>query len=139
MTQTMTQTSSAFEAGPELLRDLERRARPIDLEENRILFRQGEAARGVYLVRKGMARLTRQSGNEFLLVVEAGPGSLLGVPAVIGSKPYSLTAEAMEGAELSLLPAEYFVYLMHTEPMLSFRVLKVLAEEVRFARDAFAH
>jgi hypothetical protein len=28
---------------------------------------------------------------------------------------------------------------MHTEPALSFRVLQVLAEEVRFARESIAH
>ena len=134
----MTRTSSAFVADTELLGELERRARPIDLGTNRVLFRQGETPVGVYLVRKGEARLTSATDGDEQICVRAGAGSLLGVPAVIGSKPYSLTAEALPGAELSLIPGEYFVHLMHTEPMLSFRVLRVLAEEVRFAREAFA-
>jgi len=132
------QTSSAFVADPDLLEELEKRARPIDLGSNRVLFRQGDAPVGVYLLRKGTARLTSRAAGEAVLKVQAGAGSLLGVPAVIGAKPYSLTAEAMEGAEVSVLTGAYFVHLMHTEPMLSFRVLQVLAEEVRFAREAFA-
>jgi CRP-like cAMP-binding protein len=117
--------------------ELEKRARPIDLGSDRVLFRQGDAPTGVFIVRKGAAKLTNRLDGEEVLIVEAGAGSLLGVPAVIGAKPYSLTAEAMEGADLSLLTGEYFVYLMHTEPALSFLLLQVLAEEVRFARGCF--
>lgn len=135
----MSQISSAFVARPELLEELEKKARPVDLGTDRILFRQGDSPTGVFVVRKGTVKLTSRTNGEFVLSVKAGPGSLLGVPAVVGAKPYSLTAVAMEGAELSLLTTEYFVHLMHTEPMLSFRVLEVLAEEVRFAREALTH
>ena len=88
--------------------------------------------------RKGSAILTNISDGDALLSVEAGPGSLLGVPAVVGTKPYSLTAEAVDGAEVSILTCGDFVHLMNTEPTLSFRVLQLLAEEVRFAREALA-
>ena len=135
----MSQISNAFVADSELLVELEKRARPIDLGSDRVIFRQGDAPTGVFIVRKGVAKLTNRLDGEEVLTVEAGAGSLLGVPAVIGSKPYSLTAEAMEGAELSLLTGEYFVHLMHTEPALSFLLLQVLAEEVRFARGVLSH
>ena len=45
----------------------------------------------------------------------------------------------MDGAELNLVTREDFVSLMQTEPVLSFQVLKVLAEEVRFARESLLH
>jgi CRP-like cAMP-binding protein len=66
-------------------------------------------------------------------------GSLLGVPAVVANKPYSLTAEAEEGAEVCVVPGEDFVRLMRSDPALSFHVLQVLAEEVRFARETLSH
>jgi CRP/FNR family transcriptional regulator, cyclic AMP receptor protein len=134
----MSEVSTAFVADPELLAELEKRARPIDLGENRVLFRQGDVPIGVFIVRKGTATLTDRVDGQEVLRALAGPGSLLGVPAVIGAKPYSLTAEAMKDAEVSLLTFEYFVHLMHTEPNLAFLVLQVLAEEVRFAREAMA-
>jgi len=118
---------------------LRQRARSIDLGSNRVLFRQGDAPIGVFILTKGTARLTRRLGGKEVLTARVGAGSLLGVPAVIGAKPYSLTAEAMKGAELSLLTAGYFVHLMHTEPALSFPLLQVLAAEVRFAREACSH
>lgn len=131
--------SSAFVADPELVSELEKYAKPVVVGADHVLFRQGDAPRGVYILRKGLARLTSQCDGDAILAVQAGAGSLLGVPAVVGGKPYSLTAEAMEGAELSLLPSDDFVRLMNTEPAIAFRVLQVLAEEVRFAREAIAH
>jgi CRP/FNR family cyclic AMP-dependent transcriptional regulator len=131
--------STAFVADHELIEALQQRARPVGLGSNRVLFRQGDAPIGVFILTKGTARLTRRSEGEEVLTARVGAGSLLGVPAVIGAKPYSLTAEATKGAELSLLTSEYFVHLMHTEPALCFRVLQVLAAEVRFAREALSH
>ena len=129
-------SSSAFVASSQLLEALADRSTPIALGEHRMLFREGDQPVGVYIVWHGTAQLTSGSNGETVLCVEAGPGSLLGVPAVIGSKRYSLTAVALEGAELSFINCEDFVHLMHTQPILAFEVLKVLAEEVRFAREA---
>jgi len=71
--------------------------------------------------------------------VKVGAGSLLGLPAVIGMKPYSLTAEVLKGAQLSMLTCENFVEVMQQEPSMLFRLLQVLASEVRFARETLAH
>ncbi len=134
----MPQTSSAFVADPELIQELEKRSKPVSLGPDRILFRQGEAPVGVYLLRAGEALLTSRSNDAAVLSVHVGAGSLLGLPAVIASKPYTLTAKALEGAELSLVTSDEFVELMRRDPALSFRVLQVLAAEIRFARDTFS-
>jgi CRP/FNR family transcriptional regulator, polysaccharide utilization system transcription regulator len=135
----VTQASTAFIADPELLDALDKQAKPVPVGSDRVLFHQGDASTGVFILKKGSARLTSQSDGDAILSVRVGAGSLLGVPAVVGAKPYSLTAEALEGAELSLLSCEDFVHLMNTQPTLSFRVLQVLAEEVRFSREALSH
>ena len=135
----MTLISSAFVADPELTQELEKRSTPIVLGPDRVLFLQGDAPTGVYILRKGVATLTSRLDGETILSVRAGAGSLLGLPAVIGTKPYTLTAEALDGAELSLVTRAEFVDLMQTKPLLSFQVLKVLAEEVRFARHSLSH
>jgi CRP-like cAMP-binding protein len=135
----VTQVSSAFIADPELIEELEKQARPVAVGPDGVLFHQGDQPTGVYILRKGSARLTSKSDGDAILCVRAGAGSLLGVPAVVGAKPYSLTAEVLEGADVSLLSCSDFVHLMSTQPTLSFRVLQVLAEEVRFAREALSH
>jgi CRP-like cAMP-binding protein len=48
-----------------------------------------------------------------------------------------LTAVAQEDAEMSVVSCEDFVELMQ-EPQVAFQVLKVLAEEVRFARETLS-
>jgi len=136
METVVTQVSSAFVADSELLRELEKRSKPVAAGPDKVLFREGDAPTGVYILRKGMARLTSGSDSEAKFSIRLGAGSLLGLPAVIGTKPYTLTAQALDGAEISLVPCEAFLDLMHTEPSLAFRVLQVLAEEVRFARES---
>ena len=131
------QFSSAFVAEPQLLEELEKRSTPIALPEDRVLFREGDQPTGVYIVSKGAALLMRGSNGATVLTVEAPAGSLLGLPAVVGTKTYSLTAIALENAELSMVSCEDFVDLMK-EPQVAFQVLKVLAEEVRFAREALS-
>ena len=133
------QKSSAFSADPELIEALQKRAKPAPMGPDRVLFRQGDPPTGVFILRKGNATLTSQSDGDAVLSVQAGPGSLLGLPAVVGGKPYTLTAQAAEGAEFDMVPCEEFVELMRTEAQLSFRVLQILAAEIRFAREALSH
>ena len=128
---------SAFVADSTLLDALERRSRPVCFEGERVLFRQGDAPAGVYVLRRGRATLTMQSaaGVE-VMRIEATAGSLLGLPGLIGNEPYSLTAVAGAGSEVGFVGREDFSALMLAEPQLSFKVLQVLAAEVRTARQA---
>ena len=131
--------STAFVADPALIAQLDKRARPVTVAPGQALFRQGDAPAGVYLLKRGEVTLKTRSDGDAVLNVRAGAGSLLGVPAVVGAKPYSLTAEVEAGAEVSMLSSEDFVHLMRTDPCLSFHVLQVLAEQVRFGREVLAH
>src|ERR1700735_4541932 len=93
--------SSSFVADKELIEALEKRSSSVMCTEPRCLFTQGGAPAGLYILRKGAARLTMQSptgGN--LLSIPLHPGSLLGLPALVGNEPYTLSADAEKGAEL---------------------------------------
>jgi CRP-like cAMP-binding protein len=133
------QVSTAFLADPELIAELEKQATPVTAPPGRTLFRQGDAPAGVYILKSGEVLLKTRSDGDAVLNVRAGAGSLLGVPAVVGQKPYTLTAIVHEGAEVSMLSSDDFVHLMRTDPCLSFHVLRMLAAEVRFAREVLAH
>lgn len=131
--------SSSFIAEKELIEALEKRASTIACSEQTRLFTQGADPKGLYLLRKGKASLTMESptgGN--LMSVTLHPGSLLGLPALIGNEPYTLTATAEAGAELGFITREDFNSLMVTDPTLAVRVLRVLAAEVRSARHAIS-
>jgi CRP-like cAMP-binding protein len=64
------------------------------------------------------------------------PGSILGLPALISDQPYSLTAIAGAGAQVRFVGRSEFFSLMQSNPLLSLKMLKVLAAEVRTARKA---
>lgn len=129
--------SSAFVAGKELIQALERHASAVACDRERIFFRQGDEPTGVYVLYAGSVTLTMQSiSGEEVLRLDAGPGSVLGLPALIGNKPYSLTAAAHEGTQAGFVSGEEFNRLMAQEPMLSLKVLEVLAAEVHTARRA---
>jgi len=132
--------SSAFVADPELIRALETRATSLVCDPDRLLFSQDDAAVGVYLVHEGAATLTMNAKNGTrIFSIPALPGSVLGLPALISNQPYSLTAVAHAGARVSFVSRADFFALVQADPLLSLKMLEVLAAEVRTARQALSH
>ena len=127
--------SSAFVAEKDLLEALEKYSSVVECEEDRNLFVQEETPVGLYIVREGEVTLTMSSpsGQEVMCIL-AAPGSVLGLPGLLGNQPYSLTARAHRGAKVSFVTREDFSNLMLGSPALSLHVLRVLAAEVRTAR-----
>jgi len=128
---------TAFLADPELIRALSEHATPIVCDTDRILFQQDDPAAGLYILHEGEATIsmTSQQGQT-VLSVAAKDGSLLGLPGLISNQPYSLTAVARAGARVSFLGRSEFTTLMESNPPLAFKILQVLAAEVRSARNA---
>jgi CRP-like cAMP-binding protein len=128
---------SAFVADPGLIKALEIHATPISCAGDRVLFQQGDAPQGLYVLDKGIATLTMNSpAGEEVMCIDATAGSLLGLPGLIGNEPYSLTAVARKDAQICFIARDEFASLMQANPLLSLQVLKVLAAEVRSARQA---
>jgi CRP-like cAMP-binding protein len=127
----------AFLANPDLLLALKKRSIEVACSGEYYLFRQGEPPVGLFILNKGEVTLSMNSpsGGQ-LLSMQVGAGSLLGLPGLISNEPYTLTALACSGAELSFVTPENFRALMQTEPGLALKVLEVLAAEVRSARHA---
>jgi CRP/FNR family transcriptional regulator len=81
--------------------------------------------------------MTSESG-EVVMFLRATAGSLLGLPAIVGNEPYTLTAKARKGSEVRFVAREEFEDLLRADPSLTLNVLKVLATEVRAARMALS-
>ena len=76
------------------------------------------------------------SSGKVVLCIQPSDGSLLGLPGLVGNEPYSMSANASKGSELSFVARKDFDDLMQSDPSLLLRVLHVLAAEVRSARHA---
>lgn len=64
-------------------------------------------------------------------------GSLLGLPAIMGNKPYSLTAAAVGQVEVYRMSHDDFKRMI-LQDQLCFDVVRILAGEVHSARVALA-
>ena len=131
---------TAFLGDPELIQALEKQSTPITCEQDRILFRQGDSSSGLYILHKGEATLTMRTwAGESVISLETTAGSILGLPALIANEPYTLTAVAHSGAQLSFVSRDNYAALMQANHMLPLKVLRVLAAEVHSARNAMLH
>jgi CRP-like cAMP-binding protein len=129
----------SFAADCKLIQVLVNRSQPIICSEGCILFRQGDAPTGLYVLQSGEATLVRETASgRAIICLRAGPGSLLGLPGIVSNEPYTLTGMARKGSEVGFVTRGDFEDLLLAEPSLNFMVLQVLAAEVRSARQAFS-
>jgi CRP-like cAMP-binding protein len=130
---------TSFVADCTLVQALEKRSISVPCLNGQVLFKQGEAPTGLYILRSGKASLVMKAENGTeLLHLTVGPGSILGVPAVVGKDVYSLSAMACSGSEIGFIARKDFEDLIQSEPSLFPKVLEVLAAEVRSARVALS-
>jgi CRP-like cAMP-binding protein len=128
---------NSFAADVRLFEALKERSQPVSCIEGRILFGQGDAQVGLYIIESGEAALmmTSDSGKA-VMCLHAGAGSVLGLPAVINDETYSLSAMARKGSEVGFVTYDDFKELLRTDPSMNSYLLNVLAKEVRDARHA---
>lgn len=133
----MKMDAKAFVADQELVDALKKHATPVACDDDCVLFNQGDAPNGMYIFCKGVVRLVMRSQlGDTLMNIPAIECSLLGLPALIGGAPYSLSVYAQKGAEVGFVSREEFARIMLSQPAVSVGILRVLAAEVRTARMA---
>jgi CRP-like cAMP-binding protein len=116
--------------------ELAKRARPYPVQANDVLFRKGDAPKGIYLLRQGNVELTIHSGDQVVVCARAGAGSVLGLPSTVDDMPYSMTATVCQEAEIEHLSSKDFHQLIERHPELYLNVVQILAAEVRSVRKA---
>jgi CRP-like cAMP-binding protein len=126
---------NSYEADVELIKELKKRSQPISCREGRLLFKQGSAPTGLHILKSGEANLLLESTTgKTVMCLRAGAGCLLGLPAIIGNEPYSMTAIVRKSAEVRFVTRADFEDAMQANPSLYPMLLRVLAAEVRTAR-----
>jgi CRP-like cAMP-binding protein len=96
------------------------------------LFRQGEAAKGLFVVMRGSVRVYQigSSGREHVLTVEQPGGSVAELPLFDGG-PYPAYAEAAEESVLFTLGCERFGVILREHPEVGQEVIRALAQRLR--------
>jgi CRP-like cAMP-binding protein len=122
---------------PELKAELERLATIIFKPAGSLLFRRGDDASGVFVIHSGRVRLVLDYNTALYPAKILGPGAVIGLPATLSGKPYSLTATVIDDAEIAFVPHTAVVKSLKNNPPLCFQVMDILSCEIADIRSAF--
>lgn len=125
-------------ADADLCTQIEKWSAPTLVKEGEILFREGGAPAYALFVKTGEIALTMRVSSGAIWGVRAKKGSLVGLPAIVGNEPYSMTARVMRDSEICRISRDDFHQLMQQNPRLCCNVLQILAGEVHGARKALS-
>ncbi len=120
--------------GSAVLADLELATSTISLPAQASLFTQGEDARCLYLICSGYIKLTAgPAGDRQMIVRVAGPGSILGLYAVLSHGDYEVSAESLTAAQLRPVERERFLVFLRNHKEAQMRAVQCICQEYRFA------
>lgn len=96
------------------------------------LYRQGDPARGVFVIRRGWVKLFHSSpeGNTVTIGL-GGPGAILGLTAVLDHNHHTVTAQAVEESHFEFLPKDPFLALLDGHPEVAAILLTQVSRERR--------
>lgn len=113
------QRSGSFcEFVPDLLRALDEVSHKMTLPGGAILFVEGQAARGIFIVCSGRVNLSTTSREGKILILKsAEEGQVLGLSATVSRSRYETTAEAATPCQVTFIDRKHFLKFMldHSE------------------------
>jgi CRP/FNR family cyclic AMP-dependent transcriptional regulator len=99
--------------------------------EGAVLFVEGEAPRGLFVLCSGEAKLTAGSRHgESIILRLAESGELLGLSSLIAGSAYAATAETLTPAQVAFIPARKFQRFLRTHPDVALHVAEHLSMEL---------
>jgi CRP/FNR family transcriptional regulator len=120
--------------GSAVLADLELATSNISLPAQASLFTQGEEARCLYLICGGYLKLVAGDvENRQMIVRVAGPGSMLGLYAVLSHGVYEVSAESLTSAQLRPVERQRFLAFLAEHKEAQMRAVQCICQEYRFA------
>jgi CRP/FNR family transcriptional regulator, cyclic AMP receptor protein len=94
------------------------------------IFSEGQAPRGVFIVRRGRVKLSVSGSDGRTLILRmAEPGDLLGVASVISNREYEATGETQEPSEVSFIRQSDLLRLMRTHGEVALWVTQHLSRD----------
>jgi CRP/FNR family cyclic AMP-dependent transcriptional regulator len=99
-----------------------------------VLFVEGQAPRGIFVLCKGRVKLSICSTDGKTLILKiAEPGEVLGLSATVSGKTYELTAETIDPCQVNFVKREDFLRFLKEHADACFRVAEQLSEKYNTA------
>lgn len=104
-----------------------------------VLFRRGESAFGVFLVRSGKIslQLDDEEGKTLWKRI-ATRSSVIGLPATLAGGRYSLTAVTLQKSQLAFVDAKDLIDLIRRDPALGLELVRAVGGEMLQPRALLA-
>ena len=125
-----------FVVSAELKSEFERLSSTVSKSKGTVLFRRGDPAHGVFLVRKGKVKVELDYADGIYPTRTLGPGSVAGLPGTVSGATYSLTAKVAEDSELGYIPRQKLIRLLAADPALCLSAMKTVSREISRMRAA---
>jgi CRP-like cAMP-binding protein len=102
-----------------------------ELADGQVLFRQGDTAEYVYVVRTGAVRISATHDGAEGVFAQLGPGDLFGEMGAVRQLPRTATAVSVGPTRLILFQADRFIELMGEHPSVAGLVLRTMRGRFR--------
>jgi CRP/FNR family transcriptional regulator len=101
-----------------------------------VLFVEGQAPRGVYVLCAGRVKLTTTSRDGKTLILRiAQAGEVLGLNSTVSGKPYELTAETLQPCQLDFVKRDDFLKFLQTHPDACLHAAQHLSQDCQSAYE----
>lgn len=95
-----------------------------------LLYAEGEAPAGLFILCYGSAKLSISSGTGKTLITRmVQPGETLGLSSVLSGNPYKSTAETVSSSQLKFVKREDFLRFVNEHRDVQFNIARQLIEE----------
>lgn len=104
--------------------------------QRQVVFHEGTPPLAIYCIRAGRVKLYRtgSKGEEVVLRILV-PGDVFGHRPLLAGELYAATAEAIEEAEVCVLPKQTLIELLRVSPSLALEMLARLSRDLRVSED----
>jgi CRP-like cAMP-binding protein len=100
-----------------------------------VLFQEGQACAGMYIIRKGRVRLYRKTGEQEVTIDRLQEGDFFGEMACLLGQPRSINAVVEEDSQILLVEPEVLDELFRQQTGLGLKVLGNLASRLKKAYE----
>jgi predicted acylesterase/phospholipase RssA/CRP-like cAMP-binding protein len=129
---------NAFLAGVPFLASLDEATRlelaahlePVNVAAGEVIFRQGDAGDGLFVVVSGRLRVTVAAGGTERVLYDLGQGAIVGEIALLSGRPRSATIHAVRDSDLLLLRVSSFRSLVERSPALLAEMARLLIDRL---------
>ena len=100
-----------------------------------ILFQEGQACTGMYIIQKGRVRLYKQCGQEEITIDFLGEGDFFGEMACLTGRPRSIHAIVEEESQILIIQPELLEELIRENAGLGLKLMGNMASRLKKAYE----